>query len=381
MITNIKELKSELNNLVSDPDFLLLQESFDKESLFQLLGFGHRETMHSAFISWLISPTSSLSLGLFPLKRFLYYICEENVGNVITDIDFDLIESDALGLERMEVFTEYSESAVDPETNSKLNARFDLYVVNDLVRIIIENKVLSRENKDQTETYTKILNNLDNPYTYNLKVFLSPDATVKPKCPEFFQVDYQGLYDFVIVPCLTHPEISMENKNILEQYVHNLRMVYKGGNKPMAKVNNELCIAIYDKYKDVLDEIFDAVKNETPEKRKLKTSTTGRIAKLSWNEIYIRLNEDEKYLESTYGNTVTKAEIDLTSGRILFQGKEFSSLSSAAIAAVNSIKGENYTDRYNGFEFWSIVYPNGDKKKLSEVRTDLTLAIEQEVEE
>ena len=38
----------------------------------------------------------------------------------------------------------------------------------------------------------------------------------------------------------------------------------------MAKVNDELCIAIYDKYKDVLDEIFDAVKNETPEKRKPK---------------------------------------------------------------------------------------------------------------
>ena len=75
------------------------------------------------------------------------------------------------------------------------------------------------------------------------------------------------------------------------------------------------------------------------------------------------LNEDEKYLDSTYGNTITKAEIDLTSGHILFQDKEYSSLSSAAIAAVNFIKGENYTDRYNGFEFWSIVYPNGEREK------------------
>ncbi len=203
---------------------------------------------------------------------------------------------------------------------------------------------------------------------------------LKPKCPEFIQVDYQGLYDFVIVPCLNHPEISFENKNILEQYVHNLRMVFRGVNKPMAKVNDELCIAIYDKYKDVLDEIFDAVKNETPEKRKVKTSSP-RISNLPWSEMYIRLSEDEKYLESTYGNTLTKAEIDLTSGHILFQGKEFSSLSSAAIAAVNSIKGENYTDRYNGYSFWSIVYPNGERKKLSEVRTELVLANEQEVED
>ena len=374
-------MKSQLNKLISDPDFLRLQESFEKESLFQLLGFGHRETMHSAFISWLLSPTSSLNLGTFPLKRFLYYICEENVSNMKTTIDFDLIESDSLELEKMEVATEVSASAVDPDTNTKLNARFDLYLTNDFVRIIVENKVLSRENKDQTETYTKILNNLDDSYTYDLKVFLSPDSTVKPKCPEFIQVDYQGLYDFVIAPCLNHPKISIENKNLLEQYVHNLRMVYRGVNKPMAKVNDELCIAIYNKYKDVLDEIFDAVKNETPEKRKVKTSSTVRTSKIPWNEIYPRLNEDEKYLESTYGNTITKAEIDLTSGHILFQGKEYSSLSSAAIAAVNSIKGENYTDRYNGFEFWSIVYPNGERKKLSEVRADIALTLVQDEED
>ena len=59
-------------------------------------------------------------------------------------------------------------------------------------------------------------------------------------------------------------------------------MVYRGVNKPMAKVNDELCIAIYNKYKDVLDEIFDAVKNETPEKRKVKTSSTVRTSKISW---------------------------------------------------------------------------------------------------
>ncbi|MFJ7736201.1 PD-(D/E)XK nuclease family protein [Lysinibacillus sp. NPDC097287] len=365
MITNTKELKSQLNHLISDPGFLLLQESFEKESLFQLLGFGHRETMHSAFISWLISPTSSLNLGSFPLKRFIYYICEENVSNTKTTLGFDLIESDALELEKMEVSTEVSASAVDAETNSKLKARFDLYLTNDIVRIIVENKVLSRENKDQTETYTKILNNSDDTYTYDLKVFLSPGAMVKPKCPKFIQVDYQGLYNFVIEPCLNHPKISIENKNILDQYIHNLRMVYRGVNKPMAKVNDELCITIYNKYKDVLYEIFDAVKNETPEKRIVKTSSSVRTSKLPWDEIYSRLNEDEKYLESTYGSTITKAEIDLTSGHIIFQGQEFSSLSSAAIAAVNSIKGENYTERYNGFEFWSIIYPNAKRKNLA----------------
>ncbi|OXS73811.1 hypothetical protein B1B04_11930 [Lysinibacillus sp. KCTC 33748] len=381
MIRNEKELKTKLNQLISDSDFLRLQESFEKQSLFQLLGFGHRETMHSSFISWLLSPTSSLNLGTFPLKRFLYYICEENVSNAKTVIDFDLIESDSLQLEEMKVATEVSESAVDPETNQELRARFDLYLTNDLVKIIVENKVLARENKDQTETYTKILKQLDDSYTYELKVFLSPDATVKPKCPEFIQIDYQGLYDFVIVPCLNHPKITTANKNILEEYIHNLRMVYKGVNKPMARVNDELCVAIYDKYKDVLDEIFDAVKNETPEKRTAKTSSPIRQSNISWKELYSRLNEDERNLEATYGGAVREAEIDLTSGKVLFEGKEYSSPSAAAIAAVNSVKGENYTERYNGYALWSIVYPNGDKKKLSDVRDDIAASLAQEEED
>jgi len=130
-----------------------------------------------------------------------------------------------------------------------------------------------------------------------------------------------------------------------------------------------------------LDQIFDAVKNETPEKRKVKTSSTIRKSTISWNDIYSPLNEDEKHLESTYGNTITNAEIDLTSGHILFQGKEYHSLLSSAVAAVNSIEGDNYTDRYNGFEFWSIVYPNGERKKLSEVRADVALAIARDEED
>lgn len=381
MIKSEQELKTKLNQLVSDSNFLRLQESFEKESLFQLLGFGHRETMHSSFISWLISPTSSLNLGTFPLKRFLYYICEENLSNEKTNINFNLIESDTLQLEEMTVATEVAESAVDPETNKELRARFDLYLVNDLVRIIVENKVLARENKDQTETYTKILKNLDDSYLYELKVFLSPDATVKPKCPEFIQINYQGLYDFVIVPCLNHPKITLANKNILKEYIHNLRMVYKGVNKPMARVNDELCVAIYDKYKDVLDEIFDAVKNETPEQRKVKTSSPIRKSSISWKDMYSRLNEDEKYLEATYGGVVTKAEIDLTSGKIRFQGKEYSSPSAAAIAAVNYVQGENYTDRYNGYALWSIAYENGEKKKLSVLRDDISLSLAQEEED
>jgi len=82
-----------------------------------------------------------------------------------------------------------------------------------------------------------------------------------------------------------------------------------------------------------------------------------------------------KKLEANYGGAVREAEIDLTNGKVLFEGKEYSSPSAAAIAAVNSVKGENYTERYNGYALWNIMYPNGDKKKLSDVRDDIAASL------
>lgn len=39
MIRNEKELKTQLNKLISDPDFLRLQESFEKRKLVSIIGF------------------------------------------------------------------------------------------------------------------------------------------------------------------------------------------------------------------------------------------------------------------------------------------------------------------------------------------------------
>lgn len=372
MIQNDQDLRKKLNQLITDYDFLEIQESFEKESLFQLLGFGHRETMHSSFIAWLLSPTSSLNLGTYPLKRFFYYISENNLSGTETPINLQLIESDTLQLEDIKIATEEIGTIIDSKTNKELKVRFDLVLTNEVLRLVLENKVLSIENKDQTENYTKVLNELDSSsYEYDLKVFLSPDVSQKPKCSEFIQINYQGLYEMVILPCLNHPKITTANTNILKEYVHNLRIVYKGVNKPMAKINDELCITIYKKYKDVLDEIFDAVKGETPQKRKLSSNRSN----LSWENLYLNLSEEEKNLESNYGGEITKAEIDLTDGEIIFNGERYSSPSAASVAAINFVKGEGHTDRNNGYLHWSIVYPDGTKKKLADVRQELSLTL------
>ncbi len=82
--------RSEILELVHDPrfiDFELLQEA---PSIFNAVGRTHTETWHSALLGWLLDPSSSHSLGVFPLKRFLLlcrthdYI-ERGSGDILTD--------------------------------------------------------------------------------------------------------------------------------------------------------------------------------------------------------------------------------------------------------------------------------------------------------
>lgn len=67
-------LNYKLNRLLTDANFLLLKSLQSKSNLFETLAVSHLEMWHSAFVKWLIDPSSDLGLSTFPIKRFLYMI-------------------------------------------------------------------------------------------------------------------------------------------------------------------------------------------------------------------------------------------------------------------------------------------------------------------
>ncbi len=80
----------------------------------------------------------------------------------------------------------------------------------------------------------------------------------------YTQITYQEFYDYVIAKCIEHPQLNKDGRYLLEQYANNLREPVRGA--PMALVNTPLCHEIYDRYPEVLNEIFDEL--APAEKRK-----------------------------------------------------------------------------------------------------------------
>lgn len=254
--TESHDFERQIHGLVTDPGFLGLQQQRFRPNLFETVAASHRELWHSAFLMWLLDPQSYHGLGDFPLKRFLFAVCTDGIlPEAVERPDLSLGIIETLDLSGC-VFEK--ELSID-------EGRIDLIGTceDKGLRIVIENKVESKEGHDQTQRYWQYMKKTGDGWDYDLPVFLTSDEAQRPVCTQFIVTTYQELCDTVLKPCLSHPALPVESRYLLEQYLTNLAKPMKNG-IVMARPNQELCEQIYRKHKDVLDEILLAIKQETP---------------------------------------------------------------------------------------------------------------------
>lgn len=357
------ELAKKLNRLIQDPKFLKIKSLQSKSNLFEIVAASHTEMWHSAFVKWVLDPSSSLGLGVFPLQRFLYMVRYEGIiqeDAQVLELSLESIESpDVIKLQDMIFETEYTDKGLQGK-------RLDVMGGNDALRITIENKILARESEDQTIRYYEYLSKTSENFIHDVMVFLSPDETRSPSCKHFIHVTYQQLCDHVLIPCSKHPELTEENKFLIKQYLANLGKPLKGG-KVMAQPNNDLCNEIYKAHKEIFDEIYVAVKGEAPATK----STRNNIR--SYNVTLSQLVEQgiislEDKLQATYkGNRYEANLASNDNGNIIIQieSKSYVSPSMAATSITNK--------NMNGWTFWNVVDANQRiKGNLAELRNQIT---------
>jgi len=350
-----------INQLLQDERFLQLQSSQSTSNLFEIVAASHLEMWHSAFIKWILDPHSSLQLGAYPIKRFLYTVIYEGTHFEGPSLDMDLakIESNFFNLNLLEFENEFG---------VKPYGRIDIFGKNKDLRIIIENKINSQENYDQTLKYYSFSQETKEGNELDVLVYLSPDNQKPPKCKKFIQINYQQLSDYVLKPCLYHPNLTDENRYLIEEYLSNLASPIRGGNV-LALQHKELCIQIYEEYEDVLNEIFLSVRGEVPrliKKRGISKNFNMKLEDLVNSEI---LSLGDKFKNTYKGNTyeTTIVQEDNTV-QLLYEGKLYSSPS-----ALSDFITQSNT---NGWEFWKDVLDvNGDYKgNLKELRNEFITA-------
>lgn len=146
----IDQIRDEIIKFKNDPDFQKLENFYYSKSFSEILGVSRREISHSGFLTWLLNNTESHNLGEFPIKKFL---------DIVLKFSNDKLKNKYSELYNSFVIEDYiiERAFIKPEYEIKNVGRLDIYIELTLkiadrlynVKLIIENKVESKENNDK----------------------------------------------------------------------------------------------------------------------------------------------------------------------------------------------------------------------------------------
>jgi hypothetical protein len=277
--------------LISDPDFVRLSHSAREPSFFRIVGRTHSERWHSAFLAWLIDPTSSHLTHSFALTRMLLaayrstspesasgLALEELAFSEISDVRFapsELApaERSVNGVGRFDVF-----ATGTCRTSRNQDRRFNL---------LIELKVDAPVSPAQAAKYAEWIK-LAHPHDCNVLVYISLDA-VKSRAADpqglWAHLSFQVLHDTVLVPTSEHPALNPLARTLLGEYIKNLRHPHRGIRMALTNQQRQLVVSLYERHRLAFDEMLEVLVAEgllgTPEMllaRGAAGRAKGRIA-------------------------------------------------------------------------------------------------------
>ena len=175
--------------------------------------------------------------------------------------------------------------------------RFDIFLtaryknkisgVTGCLNVIFEFKIDTKPTKQQSYKYADWLLSA-HPKDDNLLVYINPtlgqdsQATVGDK--RWHCLDYQLLNDKLLSSLLEHPSLNDKTKPFIIQYVKNLKIRQKGIKMAITDEEKKMALALYEKYSDVFDSIYDALKaakvieHSTSEAGSIRGRSRGRMA-------------------------------------------------------------------------------------------------------
>jgi hypothetical protein len=209
-IITIDKIRDEIIKFKNDPDFQKLESFYYSKSFSEILEISRRENSHSGFIAWLLNNTESHNLGDFSIRKFLDIILKfsndklknnTDIYNSLVTEDYEIErvnverEKALINVGRLDIFVELTLLIAEKQRN---------------VKLIIENKVESRENNDQTNNYFNHFNSQIKENEIVIYIYLTPISTLELieleepecKCKEFIQINYQSIVDYLIEPSL-----------------------------------------------------------------------------------------------------------------------------------------------------------------------------------
>lgn len=268
-IFNIKKSKSYIN-----------YNNYHSNNILSITQVSRRELMHSKFIAWLLNMHVGHGLGSFPVEQFVKCLefVKDRQENVDSRIDLDVINRfyDDEFITDVKVYTEYK----------YIDILVLVFTKDKTLPILIENKVDSDENNNQTNRYYNNeeleFQNRDEYYD-PIYVYLYPKYNDgKPQNKAYLRMTYQDLVDYVIEPSYFKCEIetiknniktylqclSYSNDNEKGKYIMAVSSEEKDIISDFIRENKELLYLVFDELKDdnnkdLIDKMTTTVRDYT----------------------------------------------------------------------------------------------------------------------
>ncbi len=260
----------------------------NQNSILDIYGIARSETHHSKFLAWLFNPNESHNTGELALRKLLNIavrrgIEQNNQSEVFLWVKKRVLTSathSSTSTSNVQVLTE---SYVEAQGKKGAKGRIDILVSNlalgdELINIIIENKIYSNEHDEQTTTYFEGINK-KHPKQKNIFLYLTPKSNWEmPKedgpsctCKDFIEINYQDILTEVLTSILKEP-ISSATKIAIEDYIHCITSpsIHSKNYNSMAtdKETNEMLKKFWDANEELILAAINAFANSGETKYK-----------------------------------------------------------------------------------------------------------------
>ena len=226
---SIQEIQKEIISFNNDENVQKLEGYYHSKSFSEIIGVSRKENVHSNFIAWLLNNKESHQLSTFPLEKFLellVYFSKERQLQYFKELYNFLIVTD-YELQNIKVETE--KSIATGRVDIYIEAKIKYSDKEENLKIILENKVGSKEQKDQTVRYYKYFTERQTDKDILLFVYLTPLSSLElselsePECSskEYIQINYQSIVDYILEPILKRT-LSNKTREIISEYLQSL---------------------------------------------------------------------------------------------------------------------------------------------------------------
>lgn len=240
----VKDVETQLKELILDEDFASLQNLANKEvNLMDILRVSNRELAHSNFLAWMFNPSESHNLGDFAIKEFIkiYFLGNQfqNLGNESGLSVFDFVQMD---FSDIDIRREYK--------------NIDLILLSNKNKfcIVIENKIYSTEKIGQLKKYREFVETEYVDFKHKIYIYLSlnEQEITEEEYDYYIQLNYVHIIK-LIDKILSSQYLNLSNQTrfVFDQYLQTI--------KSMLNKNDEIkqvAEMLYKKYKSAFDLVY-----------------------------------------------------------------------------------------------------------------------------